>query len=88
MRKYTLVEWDRHPPPSIATELNGDTNHITAHPMINVDKNRLSNSNAQQYQHPDIQADSDHPYHTTTPTTHPTIAVPTRQTRLPNGGEQ
>jgi hypothetical protein len=56
--------------------------------MINVDKNRLSNSNAQQHQHPDIQADSDHPYHTTTPTTHPTIAVPTRQTRLPNGGEQ
>jgi hypothetical protein len=88
MRKYTLVEWDRHPPPSIATKLNGDTNHITAHPMINVDKNRLSNSNAQQHQHPDIQADSDHPYHTTTPTTHPTIAVPTRQTRLPNGGEQ
>ncbi|QAY18868.1 helix-turn-helix transcriptional regulator [Halorubrum ezzemoulense] len=73
--------WDRHPPLSITTKPSGNTAHTTR-PMTTTNTSRQPNSHAHQ-----LPATQDHP-NTMPPTTHPTTAVATPQTQLPNGGDQ
>ncbi|OYR64411.1 plasmid replication protein RepH [Halorubrum ezzemoulense] len=73
--------WDRHPPLSIAFKPTGDTDYTTR-PMTNTNTSRQPNSHAHQ-----LADTRDHP-NTMPPTTHPTTAVATPQTRLPTGGDQ
>ncbi|EMA71073.1 hypothetical protein [Halorubrum distributum] len=73
--------WDRHPPLSITTKPTGDTDYTTR-PMTTTNQSRQPNSHAHQ-----LPATQDHP-NTMPPTTHPTTAVATPQTQLPNGGDQ
>ncbi|SDF04971.1 hypothetical protein SAMN04488067_101548 [Halorubrum xinjiangense] len=73
--------WDRHPPLSITTKPTGDTDDTTR-PMTTTNQSRQPNSHAHQ-----LPATQDHP-NTMPPTTHPTTAVATPQTRLPTGGDQ
>ncbi|MDB2226207.1 plasmid replication protein RepH [Halorubrum ezzemoulense] len=73
--------WDRHPPLSIPTP-SGDTD-LTTRPMTTTNQSRQLNSHAHQ-----LPATRDHPHDTMTPTPHPTTAVATPQTELPNGGDQ
>ncbi|PHQ41517.1 plasmid replication protein RepH [Halorubrum sp. C191] len=72
--------WDRRPPLSIPTP-SGDTDYTTR-PMTTTNQSRQPNSHAHQ-----LPATQDHP-NTMTPTPHPTTAVATPQTQLPNGGDQ
>ncbi|MDB2283285.1 helix-turn-helix transcriptional regulator [Halorubrum ezzemoulense] len=74
--------WDRQPPISILTEPGGDADDTT-HPMTTTNQSRQLNSHAHQ-----LPATRDHPHDTMTPTPHPTTAVATPQTELPNGGDQ
>ncbi|ELZ37173.1 hypothetical protein [Halorubrum distributum] len=74
--------WDRHPPLSITTKPTGDTDYTTR-PMTTTNTSRQPNSHAHQ-----LPATRDHPHDTMTPTPHPTTAVATPQTELPNGGDQ
>ncbi|OYR83504.1 plasmid replication protein RepH [Halorubrum ezzemoulense] len=73
--------WDRQPPLSITTKPTGDTD-LTTRPMTTTNTSRQPNSHAHQ-----LPATQDHP-NTMPPTTHPTTAVATPQTELPNGGDQ
>ncbi|PHQ45030.1 plasmid replication protein RepH [Halorubrum sp. C3] len=74
--------WDSKPPISIPTEPGGDAN-LTTRSMTNANTSRQPNSHAHQ-----LPASRDHPHDTMPPMTHPTTAVATPQTRLPNGGDQ
>ncbi|MDB2272747.1 plasmid replication protein RepH [Halorubrum ezzemoulense] len=73
--------WDRQPPISILTEPGGNADYTT-HPMTTTNQSRQPNSHAHQ-----LADTRDHPHDTMTPTPHPTTAVATPQTRLPNGGD-
>ncbi|TKX41329.1 helix-turn-helix transcriptional regulator [Halorubrum sp. CGM4_25_10-8A] len=74
--------WDRQPPISIPAEPGGDADD-TIHPMTTTNQSRQPNSHAHQ-----LADTRDHPHDTMTPTSHPTTAVATPQTQLPNGGDQ
>ncbi|TKX35067.1 ArsR family transcriptional regulator [Halorubrum sp. CGM5_25_10-8B] len=74
--------WDRQPPISIPAEPGCDAEY-TIRPMTTTNTSRQPNSHAHQI--PDAR---DHPDHTMTLTPHPTTAVATPQTELPNGGDQ
>ncbi|MDB2262383.1 helix-turn-helix transcriptional regulator [Halorubrum ezzemoulense] len=74
--------WNRQPPISILTEPGGDAEYTTR-PMTTTNQSRQPNSHAHQ-----LTDTRDHPHDTMTPTSHPTTAVATPQTRLPNGGDQ
>ncbi|OYR67909.1 plasmid replication protein repH [Halorubrum ezzemoulense] len=74
--------WDRQPPISIPAEPGCDAEYTTR-PMTTTNTSRQPNSHAHQI--PDAR---DHPDHTMTLTPHPTTAVATPQTELPNGGDQ
>ncbi|OTF01225.1 helix-turn-helix transcriptional regulator [Halorubrum sp. SD683] len=74
--------WDKRPPISIPTEPGGDAT-LTIRSMTTTNQSRQPNSDA--HQHSDA---GDHPTDTMESTTHPTTAVATPQTTLPDGGEQ
>ena len=74
--------WDRQPPIAILTEPGGGTQYTTR-PMTTTNQSRQPNSHVNQ-----LPATRDHPHDTMTPTPHPTTAVATPQTQLPNGGDQ
>ncbi|MDB2253009.1 plasmid replication protein RepH [Halorubrum ezzemoulense] len=74
--------WDRQPPIAIPAEPGCDAEY-TIHPMTTTNQSRQLNSHAHQ-----LPATRDHPHDTMTPTPHPTTAVATPQTELPNGGDQ
>ncbi|MDB2245718.1 plasmid replication protein RepH [Halorubrum ezzemoulense] len=74
--------WDRQPPISIPAEPGCDAEYTTR-PMTTTNQSRQPNSHAHQ-----LADTRDHPHDTMTPTPHPTTAVATPQTQLPNGGDQ
>ncbi|MDB9253332.1 plasmid replication protein RepH [Halorubrum ezzemoulense] len=73
--------WDRQPPISIPAEPGCDAEY-TIHPMTTTNMSRQPNSHAHQ-----LADTRNHPHDTMTPTPHPTTAVATPQTELPNGGD-